>query len=636
MYKNSIFLKLFFLFFLVTISCKRETNQTVNQLEYKSINRVILDSAYQAKKEKDTILFKSLNSKGLALSVKMKDTFAIADANWNYGSFYLSKEKLDSSYMYYYEAFKGFNSIRNDLNAGKMLYNMSIIQKDLKDYTGAEITSFEAISKFDKEKHHYNLYLAYNNLGVIYHNLKEFDKSIESHNKALDYLEDLKNKRTFKEGSLNNLGLVYLKKGDHKEARMNFEKALINDSLEIKNSALYARLYDNLTYSKFLLNKNQNLETEFQKALNIRDGMDNVSGIVISKLHLSEYYAYKKNTIKAITFARDAHDLAQSVNNYKDQLSALLLLSKIDLNNSSNYLNKYVKLNDSLQIEERAIRNKFTRIRFETDEYIEQTEKLSRENLLITIIGIGALLLIGSVFVIRLQRAKNKHLLLEQVQNNDREQIYQLIIDQQTKLEEGRVSERIRISEELHDGILGSMYGTRMGLGFLEIEGNNETKIKLDAHLKEMLQIEKEIRAVSHALQSEILKSDSNYINTIKAYLEKVNQNSNLIVTFDNDDPILWDKVSTEIKMNLFRIIQETYYNTLKYAEAKNFKVSFSLKDEFINLVIEDDGIGFNINKVKKGIGIINMKNRIEHLQGNINIHSSLNNGTMISVSIKY
>ena len=420
------------------------------------------------------------------------------------------------------------------------------------------------------------------------------------------------------------------------EARMNFEKALINDSLEIKNSALYARLYDNLTYSKFLLNKNQNLETEFQKALNIRDGMDNVSGIVISKLHLSEYYAYKKNTIKAITFARDAHDLAQSVNNYKDQLSALLLLSKIDLNNSSNYLNKYVKLNDSLQIEERAIRNKFTRIRFETDEYIEQTEKLSRENLLITIIGIGALLLIGSVFVIRLQRAKNKHLLLEQVQNNDREQIYQLIIDQQTKLEEGRVSERIRISEELHDGILGSMYGTRMGLGFLEIEGNNETKIKLDAHLKEMLQIEKEIRAVSHALQSEILKSDSNYINTIKAYLEKVNQNSNLIVTFDNDDPILWDKVSTEIKMNLFRIIQETYYNTLKYAEAKNFKVSFSLKDEFINLVIEDDGIGFNINKVKKGIGIINMKNRIEHLQGNINIHSSLNNGTMISVSIKY
>jgi len=217
MYKNSIFLKLFFLFFLVTISCKRETNQTVNQLEYKSINRVILDSAYQAKKEKDTILFKSLNSKGLALSVKMKDTFAIADANWNYGSFYLSKEKLDSSYMYYYEAFKGFNSIRNDLNAGKMLYNMSIIQKDLKDYTGAEITSFEAISKFDKEKHHYNLYLAYNNLGVIYHNLKEFDKSIESHNKALDYLEDLKNKRTFKEGSLNNLGLVYLKKGDHKE-----------------------------------------------------------------------------------------------------------------------------------------------------------------------------------------------------------------------------------------------------------------------------------------------------------------------------------------------------------------------------------------------------------------------------------
>ena len=75
------------------------------------------------------------------------------------------------------------------------------------DYTGAEITSFQSISKFDKDKHQQYLYLSYNLLGVIFYNLNEFQKSIESHNKALEYLKDVKNKRTYKEGSLNNLGI---------------------------------------------------------------------------------------------------------------------------------------------------------------------------------------------------------------------------------------------------------------------------------------------------------------------------------------------------------------------------------------------------------------------------------------------
>lgn len=599
------------------------------------LNRKILDSAYLAKQKKDTSLFKRLNKKGLDLSIKSKDTFAIADAYWNYGSFHSSKEQLDSSYYYFDLAFKGFNKIQHNFNAGKMLYNMAVIQKNLNDFTGSEITTSQSISKFDKEKHHYNLYLSYNNLGVIYYNLNEFEKSIESHNKALDYLKKVKNKRSFKEGSLNNIGITHQKNQDYKKAISYFEEALSNDSLKYKNHRLYIRLLDNLAYNKLLHGDTLNVHKALLKPLQLRDSMNNTSGVAISKLHLSEYYAFKQDTTKAITFAQDAHDLAKSVDNHRDELSALQLLSNLDLKNSGNYLAKYVQLNDSLQVEERSIRNKFTRISFETDEYIEQTEKLSRDNLLITIISISTLLLLGSIFIIRLQRAKNKRLLLEQEQQNDREQIYQLMIDQQSKLEEGRSSERTRISEELHDGILGSMYGTRMGLGFLEIEGNNAAKIKLEEYLNEMLQIEKEVRAVSHALQSKILNSQSNFVNTIETYLEKVNQNNNLIISLNNDETIIWDKVSSEIKINLFRIIQETYYNTLKHAKANNFILSFSLNNEFIKLVIEDDGIGFNINKTKKGIGIKNMQNRIEHLQGNIKIDSSPNSGTKVGVLLK-
>jgi signal transduction histidine kinase len=63
--------------------------------------------------------------------------------------------------------------------------------------------------------------------------------------------------------------------------------------------------------------------------------------------------------------------------------------------------------------------------------------------------------------------------------------------------------------------------------------------------------------------------------------------------------------------------------------------VNFYLKDELIILDIEDDGLGFNIKKTKKGIGFKNMRNRIEQLKGTLSIQSYSNRGTKVSASIK-
>ncbi|TJY37694.1 tetratricopeptide repeat-containing sensor histidine kinase [Pontimicrobium aquaticum] len=570
----------------------------------------------------------------MKLAEKLHDSAGIAQAHWNFGNFYDRIEELDKSFYHFSKAAKIYDDIGNDFYSGRLLYNMSRIQKDKKDYTGAEITSFQSISKFDKQKHQYNLYLSYNNLGVIYSYLKEFNKSTESHNKALIYLEDIKDKWNFKEISLNNIGLALQKKGDNKEAIKNFEKALKNDSLKVKNRALYARLYDNLTYSKFLLNKNANLESEFLKALKIRDSMNNISGIALSKLHLSEYYAFKQDTTKAITFAQDAHDLALSVNNHRDQLAALKLLSKLDTPNSSTYLTKYVTLNDSLQSEERAIRNKFTRIRFETDQFIEQTEKLSLEKKLISLIGFVLILLLGaSIFIIR-QKFKNRKLLLEQEQQKDKEQIYNLMLEQQSKLEEGKIQERTRISEELHDHILGSMYGIRMKLGFLDLQGSDETKDKFNEYLDEFMQAEKEIRDISHRLQSNTQRSESNFIATIKTYLDNINIDQLMNVEIVYDKGINWNTIDTEVKIDIFRIIQESYMNTLKHSKATEFKVICSQTEDVLKIEIIDNGIGFNVTKSSKGIGFKNMNKRVNRFGGKLIITSEPSVGTKVIITL--
>lgn len=624
------------LLILLTNNCSdrlEKTNDVGNNTQI-SKQRILLDSAYELINTKNSTLFKKVNEEGLNAALAAKDTFDIADAHWNYGYFYLEKQAFDSSYYHYNLAHRNFIAINEHYTAARMLFNMAVVQNNLKDYTGSEITTFRAIEIFDPKRHQINLYRCYNNLGMLYYNLGEFTKSIESHTKAQEFLKGVKNKRTFFEGSLNNIGLVFQKQNDYSQAIVYFKKALSSDSLFYKNRKLYIRLLDNLAYNKFLSGDTTNVYNELLKPLRLRDSMNNTSGIALSKLHLSEYFAYKQDTAQAISYAADARKLAKRVDNHRDQLVALQLLASYDTENAGNYLATYVQLNDSLQAEERRIRNKFTRIRFETDEYIEQAEQLSNEKQLILIIGIGAVFLLGALIFIIRQRSKTRQLRLENEQQQDREQIYNLMLEQQSKLAEGKAQERIRISEKLHDGVLGSMYGTRMGLGFLDIEGSKETQAKYEELLEQMLRTEKEVRDISHALQDDIFTEEHDFVSIIDAYLERINLNDSLNVRIEKGSEIPWSTIDNDVKTHIFRIIQEAFYNTYKYANATLFKVHFSTQGNTLNLVIEDDGKGFNLKKNAKGIGLKNMSNRIESLGGEIAITSEINKGTKINITL--
>lgn len=580
----------------------------------------------------DTTIFLEANDKTYNLSVQLKDTFTTADVFWNKGNYFSDKEILDSSYYYFYKAQKLFSTIGQNYYSAKMLYNMSVIQKDLKDYTGSEITTFKAIEIFKENNNYLNLYRCYNNLGVVFSNLEEYDKSIEYHTLALDFLDKVEDKKTFPITNLNNIGLAYQSKRDYDNAIKYFNRGLEYPDLDQVNPNLYSKLLDNLTYSRFLKGDNNNIEKDFKRALEIRDSINFTSGSIISKLHLSEFYANQRDTLKALDFAKQALSLSQEVNNNRDQLEALLLLSKLDKSESSNFLNSYIKLNDSLQSYERAIRDKFTRIRFETDEYIERTEKLSFQKTIIIFSGIGAILILSLLYFIKIQRSKNKQLSLERDQQQANEEIYKLMLAQQSKLEEGRLEERNRISEELHDGVLGKMYGTRMSLGLLDLEDVDQAKKQQKLYLQDLQKIEKEIRTISHELKNEILLSKTDYFQLIETLLEK--QSGNFKYKIEEDKNVDWSNVNDSVKMNLYRIIQEVVQNINKHAQATRVDFHFSLKENRLNLAIQDNGVGFEVKKSYKGIGIKNIESRIRRLHGEFSIASVKGSGTQFNIII--
>ncbi len=195
-------------------------------------------------------------------------------------------------------------------------------------------------------------------------------------------------------------------------------------------------------------------------------------------------------------------------------------LSKIEEDSLAvKYYKEYIILNDSLVNNERTIRNKFARIRYETKEIEQRNEQITKERLYLLILSIALILSIFLIYSTISQRAKNKELKLNQLQQEANEEIYNLMLTQQDKIEEGRAQEKMRISEELHDGILGRLFGTRLSLDSLNENTDKDTVKNRGEYIKELKAIEQEIRKISHDLNSDFVIG-SGFFEIIKTLVE--------------------------------------------------------------------------------------------------------------------
>ena len=159
---------------------------------------------------------------------------------------------------------------------------------------------------------------------------------------------------------------------------------------------------------------------------------------------------------------------------------------------------RYIKLSDSLQDVERSTRNKFARIEFETDEILSQKNNIEAEKKKISIqlwvivtLSVGLLLLIVMAYITKSQHSKNKALQFEREQQKANEEIYRLMLSQQSVIDEARQNEKKRISQELHDGIMSKLTSTRLNLFILGKKNDEETIQKCLNYIAQIQDIEK-------------------------------------------------------------------------------------------------------------------------------------------------
>ncbi len=590
---------------------------------------------------KDSLAFREINKQAFALNQMLNDSLGIGNNYLDLAKFYDRNSVSDSAYYSYSEAQNIFENIGEKQLSGSMFLQMAIVQMGIKDYVGSETSVTRAIERYKQLNDNINLFKSYNVLGVAMGALGEAQKSLAYYNEALYYLKQEPYEEYQETRILNNIGVVYRDNEQFDKAINNFNEVLGFPDLEQNRPDLYAIALSNLASSKFYNKDTLGVNNLFLKAIRMKTDQDQIASLAGSYLNYSEYKAYALDTLSALSFGKKAEALSIQSENNERLLETWAFLAEIDNENASAYTKKYIKLNDSLQKEERKQQNKFARIRFETDEFIAQNvelesekETLSKQKQMWTGIAVVFFLLGMSIYIIINQRAKNQKLRFDQQQQANNQEIFNLMLMQKQKVDEVKRMEQKRISEELHDGILGKMLGARMVLTGLNKRSTDEAIQEKSKALSSLQEIENEIRTISHELSHTAYQKINNFTDSIASLLASSSKNASIEAVFNFNEDEDWDGLAGDIKINVYRIIQETLQNAIKHANCSLFTITFNRDESHFYVNMNDNGSGFNPNKGKKGIGIRNISSRIKKLGGTWNINSNEGVGTLITLEI--
>lgn len=199
---------------------------------------------------------------------------------------------------------------------------------------------------------------------------------------------------------------------------------------------------------------------------------------------------------------------------------------------------------------------------------------------------------------------------------------------------EAKESEHKRLAQELHDGIGQSLFTVSVALQAVEsfVKDNSKLTVYINEVQGELQRAMDDINAYSHQLRPHSL-DQLGLGPTIQMMIENIMRNAPSL-TIDLITEGL-DRCDPMVEINLYRVIQEALHNVVKYANASNVRIQI-LKDETqIYMKIEDNGIGFNRDKItNEGLGLKHMEERIDLLSGKFEMKSIIGEGTTIDIVV--
>ncbi len=258
-------------------------------------------------------------------------------------------------------------------------------------------------------------------------------------------------------------------------------------------------------------------------------------------------------------------------------------------------------------------------------QFVQNANKLREKNFWVSGIALGSVLFL----LIAGFRYKHKQKLQKEKMRN---------LAQQQEIErlnarmQGEAVERERIAKELHDGISVLLSAAKMNYTVL---GKEHEQIAATPTYQEVMRLlnetGQEVRTISYNLVPELLIQQS-LPAAIQSFCVLIQKGHSIAIEtqFYGSFTLL----PKELAYSIYRIVQELVHNTIKHAHATNLLLQLIIQDNILYLTAEDDGIGFDEKKSPEGMGLLNLKNRIEQLNGQLGFTSVPGTGTTVEIEI--
>ncbi len=317
-----------------------------------------------------------------------------------------------------------------------------------------------------------------------------------------------------------------------------------------------------------------------------------------------------------------------------------------DYKNAYNLMTHYTRVSDEINAKQNKEAVRELEIKYQTlqkekeilslkkDQLIKESEiKRQRTIKIAVLIGFLIVLLpVIGLLVLYFQKLKTQIALNKSQEEVNTQKIYGLMKDQELNLikatMKGQDEERQRLAQELHDSVGGNLASIKLQLSNTDNIDDHHANI-----IKQIDETYNNVRDFSHNLVPK--KFQKNTITTlIKEYVQNIKNGISQNISFHPFPKNEVNQINTSLTEELFKIIQELLTNCIKHSRAKNIDIYLNHYDDSIQLIFEDNGVGFETNKAKDGIGFRNIKNRLEKLSGTLFIDSVLNRGTIINIEI--
>lgn len=477
-----------------------------------------------------------------------------------------------------------------------------------------------------------------NGIGLVYSRLNDSTKAYEFFHRSILISTNIADTLGLA-ATHNNLGNLFVKYGDFRQARHHFANALDYYSIAQNNDGIRNSTVNlgnvffqegNIDLADSLYKRSSFLLSKKGVGLSLASLSHNFGSLygLIKNFKKAEYY-FKKALIEVKDLNKP--DLIKSIHYNLGQVYEL----QSQHQKANEHYREHIFIQDTLHRNlqktatlARQLQKQNLQMRLEKEQAQAQSVRmeLANRNLTIGIIlGIVFLLIGIGWFFLRLR-------------NRQRQSAFESRIDRMMQEQEqhmfgavirGQEQAYSQIAQELHDNI--GMLLSATNLHFSNLEEKLDTQLESFQQAKStLLKAVKEVRTLSRDMLSGTLHH-LGLVDAVEELLEVLRQTGQYEIDFETQGLAQVDLPPT-MSHSLYRCVQELVSNVIRHSHADHIRLSIICKQGQLSLEFEDNGIGFDLHEPKAGMGIKSLSARVSDLQGTFDVQSEIGQGTLVKI----